>query len=323
MTIEELIKKTPAFLSVDQCDIVDTSSFPKTYYNESGKRIRIESYFNGSIATYQNKIYFCCRADQRPWFHNIRLVLCELDDDFNVKKGTARFVNVGSLLDSKGKNGEFRVEDPRLFTCGGKLHLSYGDGYQMYHATFTDDIQIDRWKSIANFRVKIGENDYREKNWTPFDYEGKPHFIYADSPRVIWCPFTRMAHLSEQRLTWKYGQIRGGTPAIPYKDKYITFFHSAENVNQSWQNGRLYAMGAYLFNREPPFKVTAITPTPLMRGELLYKNPIVERQAVIFPAGLIQSKDSFFVSMGINDSCTGVIRIQKFLVDSSLVQLKA
>lgn len=321
--IKELIQTSPFFYTTDQCHIIDTGHFPKTYVNQDKKKVNIKAYFNGSIAAFKDKLYFCCRADQPPWFQNIRLVFCELDTDFIPVRDTIKFLEVGSLLDNKGENGEFHVEDPRLFVCGGKLHLVYGDGYELYHATFDSNLKIERWRNITNFSVRINENDGREKNWAPFDYEGFPHFIYSDSPRVIWNPFKRQAIIPNQSLSWGYGQIRGGTPAIPYKDGYITFFHSAKNQNDGeWHHGRLYYMGAYVFESKPPFRVTHMTQVPIMRGETLYDNPqhpglIV----VVFPAGVIESEDSFFVSMGINDSCNGVIRVSKYLLQNILIKL--
>ncbi len=322
MSLKGLIKESPFYLTTDQARIVNSSSFPKEYVNEAGKNIRIKSYFNGSIVKHKDKLLFCCRGDQKPWFQNIRLIFCELDDEFQPKKNTSRYLEVGSNLTHKGDHGQFRVEDPRLFTCGGRLHLAYGDGFEVYHATFDDELKVDRWKNITNFSIQIPGNDGREKNWCPFDYEGTPYFIYSDSPRVIWGPFRRQAVFSEQHVTWDYGVIRGGTPAIRYGDSYITFFHSAKNDKNNWEKGRLYYMGAYVFEAKPPFRVTHITKMPIMRGDEYYKNPICPGVlAVVFPAGLAETHDSFFVSLGINDGCTGVIRVSKYLLQSLLTKL--
>jgi predicted GH43/DUF377 family glycosyl hydrolase len=321
--LKQLIASSPFSYSTDQCHLIDTTGFPVKYKNEANKTINVEAYFNGSIVTYKDKILFCCRADQRPWFDNIRIVFCELDDDFIPKKGTARFLEVGSALEDKGKSGEFRVEDPRLFVCGGRLHIVYGDGFEVYHGVFDESLKIEKWKNITNFSVRIEENDGREKNWCPFDYEGHPHFIYSDNPRVIWCPYRRQAILSDQKLTWDYGQIRGGSPAIPYNGGYLTFFHSAKNAgDREWYHGRLYYMGAYFFEAKPPFRVTHMTKVPIMRGEELYNNPQhPSKVIVVFPAGVIESNDSFFVSLGINDHYTGVIRVSKFTLQNLLVKL--
>lgn len=325
MLLQNLIDSTPFYLTTDQTRVVSSSSFPNKYINEEGKNIRIKAYFNGSIVKFKDKLLFCCRGDQEPWFHNIRLIFCELDDEFQPKKNTARYLEVGSNLTHKGDHGQFRVEDPRLFTCGGRLHLVYGDGYEVYHATFNDDLTIDKWKNITNFSIQIPGNDGREKNWCPFDYEGTPYFVYSDSPRVIWCPFRKQAIISEQHITWDYGTIRGGTPAIKYGNSYLAFFHSAKNIKpgDEWQGGRLYSMGAYVFEDKPPFRVTHITKVPIMRGDGYHKNPhhqgILE---VVFPAGVAETYDSFFVSLGINDGCTGVIRVSKYLLQLLLSPLK-
>ena len=321
--IKKLVDASPYIYTTDQCHIVDTQFFPKQYFNEDGVKITPKAFFNGSVVGFKNRIFFCCRADQPPWFQNIRLVFCELDQDFIPIKKSIRFLEVGSDLDNKGPKGEFHVEDPRLFVCGGKLHLVYGDGYEVYHATFDNKFKVEKWRNITNFSIRIEEHDGREKNWAPFDYEGYPNFIYSDNPRVIWNPFRRQAIISNQNLSWDFGSIRGGTPAIPYKDKYITFFHSAKNATDGeWRNGRLYYMGAYTFESKPPFRVTHITKTPLMRGESLYDN--LQHPGlilVVFPAGVIESQDSFFVSMGINDSCNGILRIGKTPLENALTKL--
>lgn len=321
--IKALVDSSPYTFTTDQCHIIDDQFFSMSYLNEKKVKVTPQAFFNGSIVGFKQKIYFCCRADQPPWFKNIRLIFCELDEDFVPIEKTIRFLEVGSNLDDKGKNGQFHVEDPRLFVCGGQLHIVYGDGYEVYHATFNDKLKINKWKNITNFSVRIDEHDGREKNWAPFDYEGLPHFIYSDNPRVIWNPYRQQATISGQALSWNYGTIRGGSPAIPYQGKYITFFHSARNTTESgWSDGRLYYMGAYVFESKPPFRVTHITKEPLIRGEELYNNPQHPGLIlVVFPAGVIESNDSFFVSMGINDACTGVLRIGKRPLQQALVPL--
>ena len=314
-----LAMQVPFIYGTDQCHIVDTSAFPKSY--KAGREvINIQSYFNGSIVRYKGRLIFCCRADQpsKPdgtaWFKNIRLIICELDEDFTPKEETIKF------LDVSGRSGKFRVEDARLFVSGGYLYCSYGDGYEMYLALLDDKLRVVRHDNITVAGIYTPGNDYREKNWTPFDFEGSPYFVYGDNPRAIYNPNKRKFHLSQQSIGWNYGVIRGGTPAIPYKDELITFFHGVISLREDdWTQGRMYTMGAYTFKPTHPFNVTSITHTPLMRGEYIYPNPINGKMIlVVFPSGVIEDVDSFWVSLGINDACTGIVRISKNVLTNML-----
>jgi predicted GH43/DUF377 family glycosyl hydrolase len=308
-----LSQSSPFIYSSHQATIVNTDDFPFHYKTQEGD-IWPQVFFNGSILHVNGRIVFCCRADQKPWFETIRLVVCELDFNFQPIKDTIKFLDVGS------DRGMFHVEDPRLFLCNDRINIVYGDGYKLYHALLRDDLSVESWNNITNFGIQgIKEHDIREKNWAPFEYNNQLAVIYSDSPRVIYFPYTGKIVISGQDVEWEYGQIRGGTPAIEWNGQLVTFFHSALNDDKkSWFEGRTYFMGAYIFEKKPPFKVTAITKIPLMKGEVLPSNPIAYVVKAVFPAGVAKTHDSFYVSVGMNDSCTGVLRISKSLLDKIL-----
>jgi predicted GH43/DUF377 family glycosyl hydrolase len=311
-----LSQSSPFIYSYNQTTVVRSDDFPFVYKSQDGP-VFPQVFFNGSILHINGRILFCCRADQRPWFETIRLLVCELDFNFQLKKDTARFLDVGS------DRGMFHVEDPRLFLCDGKINLVYGDGYKVYHAVLRDDLSVEYWNNITNFGIiGLKEHDIREKNWAPFDYNGQFAVVYSDSPRVIYFPYTGKIVISGQDVEWDYGQVRGGTPAIKWNGQYVTFFHSALNDNgKYWVDGRTYFVGAYTFEPKPPFKVTAITKIPLMKGELGPPNPIAVVIKALFPAGVAPTHDSFYVSLGMNDSSTGVLRISKSLLEKILEPL--
>jgi predicted GH43/DUF377 family glycosyl hydrolase len=308
-----LSQQSPFIYSANQVVTIRTQEFPIVYETPTGP-IFPENFFNGSILHYKDRMLFCCRADQRPWFENIRLVVCELDFNFVPKTETIKFLNVGS------DRGLFHVEDPRLFICNDSINIVYGDGYKVYHAVLNDDLSCREWKNITTFGLLgIAEHDIREKNWTPFEYDNKVAVIYSDSPRVIFFPYTGKCVLSNQSIEWDFGQVRGGTPAIKWQGNYVTFFHSALNDNsKNWFEGRTYFVGAYVFEPKPPFRVISMTKIPLMKGEIFPDNPIAPIVKAVFPAGVARTHDSFYVSMGLNDSCTGVLRISKSLLEKIL-----
>jgi hypothetical protein len=50
-----------------------------------------------------------------------------------------------------------------------------------------------------------------------------------------------------EKYKWKWGEMRGGTPALLVGDKYLSFFHSSGRL---WHRHVItYVMGAYLFDR--------------------------------------------------------------------------
>jgi hypothetical protein len=67
-------------------------------------------------------------------------------------------------------------------------------------------------------------------------------------------------------LFWKYGEARGGTPSLlidtPYGPRYVAFFHS--QCKCALPSILTYYFGAYLFNAEPPFEITHMTPEPII-----------------------------------------------------------
>lgn len=96
-----------------------------------------------------------------------------------------------------------------------------------------------------------------------------------------------------------FGHLRGGTPALYIRDRYLAFYHTAGSDIMS----RLfdidfkmeYTFGAYTFSNKKPFKLTAISPHPITTPDLLTsiellsemklraRNPYLKHYLVVFP----------------------------------------
>ena len=110
----------------------------------------------------------------------------------------------------------------------------------------------------------------------------------------------------EHDLWRPYGHPRGGTPALlletPYGKRYLTFFHSEAKYMTSWC--LTYFMGAYLFEADPPFRITHFSPHPII------PNPVYNQtnkwafqniDYIAFPMGFYYTDDYIYLCMGRND----------------------
>lgn len=152
-------------------------------------------------------------------------------------------------------------------------------------------------------------------------HKNKPHdAITAESDQRI------SAHTSplEHELWKPYGHARGGTPALlmdtPYGKRYLTFFHSEAKYMTAWC--LTYFMGSYLFEPDPPFRITHVLPQPLI------PNPVYNQSNgwafqnidyIAFPMGFYYSDEHIYLCMGRNDREGWIVTMDrnKFLLSFS------
>jgi hypothetical protein len=171
---------------------------------------------------------------------------------------------------------------------------------------------------------------FREKNWVPFIYEDNIHFIYSMNPPVVFRTVadridadvdggirTEAVSAGTNMTRWRYGVMRGGTPAIYDADigGYVAFFHSHDthqvNTSTGDQDVLFYFMGFCVFAARPPFSIQLISKAPLM-GPGFYNESAPEAHflRVIWPAGLIvQPSGDFVVSYGRDDIAMRAVHI--------------
>lgn len=236
------------------------------------------------------------------------------------------------------------AEDPRTIIVDDQLFL-------FYNALNLDNLKC---RSMCLSRLdpstyEVMQNDilemnlqWMEKNWAPFVYAdplGKSRLLaeYQLTPRkVIEIPQVvgeEIAHVILPRDVayfdplWgrSWGEMRGGTPSLKIGDEYLGFFHSSFKCNDNvW-----YVMGAYTFEAAPPFRLTSISPYPILfRGiyELPYANVADSNKCVIFPSGFVieprPEGDLIHLACGENDSGIKIVTFNKEMLLHSLHRLK-
>lgn len=264
-----------------------------------------------------------------------RIGLVWLDEEFN-PIGEAQLIDVA--FPDQPMQG--REEDGRLVAAEGRLYLVYSDNKE---ADFSDagfrvymlELFYDGERFITGMHRGLkdfeGENPHRrEKNWTPFECDGKLNFAYTINPHMILQPIPgsdscRTVARTYAELSWAWGDPRGGTPALRISEsRYLSFFHSLiplSTVHSAGADIDHYVMGAYTFSAVPPHQVLEMSPEPIIGKNFYhgipykyYWRPVV----VVFPCGFIFDKNFFWVFYGRQDHEIWAVKIDKNALLESL-----
>lgn len=236
-----------------------------------------------------------------------------------------------------------RGEDPRAIVVGQRLLLFYcvidrdADdrvcGSTMKLAEFDiEDAQAGRTLTMKRaFELpknplgiaRPGDREAAwEKNWVPFAVSaGEVALIYSHDPwHVIVLdvdPASEarrfLRHHPGPALKWRHGQIRGGTPPLPWADgrttpphgeQLISFFHSSAVVGSR----KLYMVGAVTFDRAAPHTPRAITRDPLLVAP--YRSGAHRfgwrfAGSVVFPLGAERGEEGYRLLCGLDDGEIG------------------
>jgi len=317
---------------------VDLDKYPSDFVLDL-KKIDIPGHpdaFNPSIVRWEGSLLMSFREVSKPCFPAIpsasesSIGLVWLDDDFN-PISDAYMLDFGSAIS--------RAEDPRLLVVGNDLCIVYSNnteevatdcGFCMWIAKllfYQDEFYLyDNWK----LAYLDGEQHLkREKNWVPFDFNGRLCLSYRISPHKV---FFTMYHseicytLSESNtpVKWKWGELRGGTPAIDINGRYLSIFHSNIEIATTHSEGKVmphYFMGAYLFSNQPPFEITHISSRPIIAkgfysGE---QYPYYWRPTqVVFPCGILAKGNNIWITYGRQDHEIWVAKLDRVKLLMSL-----
>ncbi len=238
-------------------------------------------------------------------------------------------------------------EDPRAFKAGDAVYVSYNDMQEnpMYSRTMRlASLDAETLKTLYTIDIDqhiqhVDQVNHIEKNWVPFvvkqpDGFEKIFFEYGINPHKIMRmkdpKSNEMDHLifphevSLQKMPWKskWGPFRGGTPARLVDGQYLAFFHTLfYEGKRPW-----YVMGAYTFESTAPYRVTAISPAPILFKDIYNtpaKNTAHSNKRAIYPAGIAlgveDGKDVVYVSCGENDCKVKLITFDKEALLASLI----
>ncbi len=299
------------------------------------KQIKIPSYpdaFNPCIIRYQGSLLFSFRArDPLTGFTNI-VGFTRLNENFNP---------IGKIallkLPSDSFAGEM-IQDPRMIIIDDKLYIVYSNTWRMPLETvrriFIAEIQYDGTYYIAqNPEVflrfdGIYKNKF-EKNWVPFVYNHSLLLSYTINPHKIFQPIfgekrCETIACTEIENFWPWGEFRGGTQAFLVDEQYLAFFHCSLTIPTIQSDGKNiphYFMGAYTFEKDPPFALKSISPEIIV-GDNFYEGDEYltwKPLKVVFPCGYVYNEKNIWVAYGRQDHELWIATIDKKKLLQSLI----
>lgn len=253
---------------------------------------------------------------------------------------------------------EMAGEDPRVITVGNssRPQLLYVAFCQRYHRA-----NPELWMSYAqvllnngslaldvtvNFNYKL-ESMKEQKNWSPFVVNETqllfiqsidPHrivhevktvhrqHVFGETLYLSQSPTGNLSHL------WRWGELRGGTPALPIQwsnqSLYLAFFHSSNIPPRTGNVIQTYAMGAYVFCPQPPFRILRMSSKPIIHSSMYSGNwtnlPLsyYHIDYVVFPMSFILDGNIIYLTYGKQDAEGWLIRLdlRKMLDSLAIVE---
>lgn len=231
-------------------------------------------------------------------------------------------------------------QDPRLIPIGDRLFMVYSNILEHYiqkkiRRVYVVEIFYENGMFIPGESICLsqfeGESDEKwEKNWVPFEFQGDLLLAYSIFPhKILWplLPRGECETVCQTRgeVKWDWGPIRGGTQAFPVSDtEYLSIFHSSTHLFSVHSEGKKishYFMGGYTFEKNPPFRITRVSPKPLI-AKGFYNSPPYKTWKplrAIFPCGLIIDDDYIWISYGRQDYEMWIAKCDKKRLLRSLI----
>lgn len=303
------------------------------------KQICIPQYpdaFNPSVVRWNDSILLSFRARDPITRRTTVIGLTFIDENFNP------YGKLYILKMPKSPLAGKLVQDPRLITINDRLYMVYSNTWDLpsekVRRVFVAELQFDDDK----FRLKNPEpllkfesNVKRkfEKNWVPFEYEGKLFLSYSLNPHKVFEPIfghkrCKTIATTKMKSHWQWGELRGGTPALLVDGSFLAFFHTTKDIKSVHSQGKCmphYFMGAYVFDATPPFAIKKISPQIIV-GDNFYSGKEHETWKplrVVFPCGYIFDENFIWITFGRQDYEMWMVKIYKEKLFESLVPVES
>jgi predicted GH43/DUF377 family glycosyl hydrolase len=215
-------------------------------------------------------------------------------------------------------------EDARLFHHQGKLMICYVLAKSLpvsnqFRCVMGYGMLVQRegrWHVEKHIQPKFRNNDWSGmvKNWTPFEHDGKIHFIWGNAFNeqvIIQVDGDKVVEeIKSPEPKWDYGEIRGGA-IVRHRDKLLRFFHSRTGAVGWGAHGTFqYHVGAALMEAMPPFKTVAVSKWPILSGDERYVPGVFHWKpncALVF--GAVVKGDKILISCGRNDCLSELVEL--------------
>jgi len=232
-----------------------------------------------------------------------------------------------------------QAEDARIFSYQDKMYLLYNDNIEITSPNnserrdmFLAEISYDgeHFTVLSPFKLMHEGKYFKQKwqkNWVPFvwnetllfSYSLAPHEVLAAELQTGCC---QSLFMTSSTFPWKYGTLRGGTPAMLVDGEYLAFFHSSMVTRSESSKGKRmhhYYMGAYTFSSQPPFAMTHFTPAPIIEKGFYTVSDYDKR--VIFPGGYVILGEFIYLAYGKDDMEVWVAIINKDELKKTMLEI--
>jgi len=320
-------------------ELIDLNCYQQDFIIDM-KQITVPGFpgaFNAAMMPWKDGIFMVFRVRDENMVSNFKIGCVMLDNNFSP-------LSEPHILEIYNDDVRclLRKQDPRLIVIENALYIIYSDSIKiddmMTRRMFIAEIQeqqgrffVDRPFCLDPFE---GSDKRWQKNWSPFVYGDQLMLVYSLMPHRVMQPLVKeggcFTHSSTcSKMTWDWGHLRGGTPALLDGDHYIAFFHSSKPMTTSYSKGKKiphYVMGAYRFSAKPPFAITHISPYPII-DKTFYESPAYttwKPLRVVFPMGCFilyeDGKKYMMVSYGKQDFEIWVMKVDLDRLYASLVE---
>ena len=247
---------------------------------------------------------------------------------------------------------DLKGEDPRLFRTSQELvYVTYCKRFntlpeirmahvQLFFNDMDDSKKIDIDDIIDISIEDQVEHFHDQKNWTPFEYNSVMYYINSiwpfqvvnitissNSPWLATASIITNMAFHNIKSNWKYGHIRGGTPALMISNNtYLSFFHSSSTK----QHLQTYVFGAFTFVAvsHTEFKLLSISHIPIA-SKSMYTGTWKEQMGAVafidyvtFPMSFFIEKEFVFLLYGWQDKEGHVLKLKLKDLLASLVEIK-
>jgi predicted GH43/DUF377 family glycosyl hydrolase len=298
---------------------IDLEKMAQDYVLEI-KQLHIPNYptaCNASIVRWQDTLILSFNAysmgkEDQPDLMGLAI----LDENFNIT-GNPQILDVPKNL----------WQDARLVVLNEALYLVFNGAVDRgVRRTFIAQayfngikFSIKPPKAFLNFP---GENPNQwERNWIPFVFNDTLFLATHLSPHRILRPILGSSTCEEVASSdfsssWVWGIPKTGTTALLDGNHYLGIFHSVKvmsSIHSEEKPIQHYFMGAYIFENEPPFKITAISKDPIIGKDFYHGSEysMCKPCRVVFPCGFIMDEKFIWVVFGRQDHEIWMAKLDK------------
>ena len=332
VNIEEPVEKQPPL----PAHLLDLDKMVQDFVLEA-KKLDFPDYpeaFNPSLIRWQGRLLMSFRIYHPQTRSTNPFALVWLDENFDP-------ISTPQVFELPFYNPVLppKQQDPRLVTVGERLFIVYNNLLpdvidREVRRVHVVEMHFDGEQFFASEPECLcqfqGNNQMRyEKNWVPFEYEGDLLLAYTLTPHRILKPIPNTGSceefsISDGKIEWNWGALRGGTQALLDGDRYLSFFHSSKDASTVQSKGKKishYVIGAYTFDATPPFAINAISPEPIVSKDF-YGPPYYKTwkpMRCIFPCGFVFDENFIWIAYGRQDHEVWIVKLDKKGLYNSLI----